>query len=55
MVQHPDSEQAKGEASIPAPKRPWVKPVLTETAVQNITESGNFAPPSDGVTGFYQS
>lgn len=36
-------------------KKTWAKPVLTETSVAAVTESGLFDPPADSVSGFYQS
>lgn len=55
MVQHPESEQAQGEVGTPMLKRPWAKPVLTETPLQNVTEATVWGTLADGNTGFYQS
>ncbi len=48
-------DQSPGAEAHASKQKPWAKPVVTETSVLEVTEAGAGPPPSDAVSGFYQS
>lgn len=54
-MNYPPTEQPFQTEFDALENKPWAKPVVTETSVFDVTESGAGLPPADAQSGFYQS